>query len=70
MAPAAAQTIAKSTYTNALAADTANGSAAPPAPRPPRASHIPGAVKETPHATAIWKGTDRNQDLRLEGTTS
>jgi hypothetical protein len=53
MAPAATQTTEKSPYTNALAADTAYGSAAPPAPSPPSASHIPGAVKETAHATMI-----------------
>jgi hypothetical protein len=65
MAPAATQTTENSPYTNALAADTAYGSAAPPAPRPPRASHMPGAVNETPHATMIWKGTDRKNDCFL-----
>lgn len=27
---------------------------------------MPGAVKETPHATRIWKGTDRKKDPLLE----
>jgi len=38
MAPASTQTTEKSPYTKALAAETAYGSAAPPAPNPPRAS--------------------------------
>jgi len=65
IAPAATQTMEKSPYTKALAAETAYGSAAPPAPRPPRASHMPGAVNDTPHAIRIWKGTDRKKDLLL-----
>jgi hypothetical protein len=28
---------------------------------------MPGAVKETPHATRIWKGTERKKDCFFNG---
>lgn len=37
---------------------------------PPKASHMPGAVNETPHATMIWNGTERNHEPRLRVTLS